>query len=260
MAKYGHRRLTDDDPLSGGLATHCRLGPHSPVFRLPDRLADTVVCPANCATATAAAACRTAGSVSARTVLVQGCGLLGLTTAAMARAQGAEAVVVTDTNAERLARAQAFGASHTVCLPDHASQLEPILRDVSQGRGADVIFEMSGSPQAIASGLKLLRIGGSYIWVGSVFPTDAVSISAEDIVRGMIRIEGVHNYRPQDLQQGLEFLEQYATRFPFESLVSHTFALEHSEEAFAFAAKHSAFRVGIRPDESPTVEAPESSR
>jgi len=259
LIKYGHRRLTDSDPLSGGLATHCRLGPRSSLFRLPDTVSDLVACPANCATATAAAACRTAGPLSGLTVLVQGCGLLGLTTAAMARAAGAQTVIVTDTKAERLAMAEAFGASDTVCLMDAAHQLEPLVRDVSQGRGADVIFEMSGAPQAISSGLKLLRIGGSYIWVGSVFPSDAVPISAEDIVRSMIRIEGVHNYRPQDLQQGLEFLEHYGTHFPFASLISHTFPLEQSDEAFAFAARHSVFRVAIRPDGPPTMDATVSS-
>ncbi|MEO1995482.1 MAG: zinc-binding dehydrogenase [Planctomycetaceae bacterium] len=253
MVKYGHRRFTDSDPLSGGLATHCLLGPRSSLFRVPNSIPDRVACPANCATATAAAACRTAGPLSGQTVLVQGCGLLGLTTTAMARVAGADRVIVTDTNAQRLDSAAAFGASHTICLTEASSQLEPLIRDVSQGRGADIVFEMSGSPAAISSGLKLLRIGGSYIWVGSVFPSEAVPIHAEDIVRGMLRIEGVHNYQPQDLQHGLTFLEHHGQQFPFASLVAHTFPLEEANEAFAYAAQHSVFRVAIQPENEPDL-------
>jgi alcohol dehydrogenase len=189
--------------------------------------------------------------LAGKIVLVQGCGLLGLTTTAMARVAGADCVIVTDTNAQRLASAGAFGAAHTVCLSTADDQLEPLIRDVSQGRGADIVFEMSGSPAAISSGLKLLRIGGAYMWVGSVFPSAAVPIHAEDIVRGMLRIEGVHNYQPQDLQHSLAFLEHHGQQFPFASLVAHTFPLEEANEAFAYAAQHNVFRVAIQPENEP---------
>ena len=251
MRKYGHRPLTDDDPLSGGLATHCILGPRSALFRIPDSIPDSVACPANCATATAAAACRTAGPLEGRHVLIQGCGLLGLTTAAMAHVAGAHSVVVTDMNSERLESARTCGASHTICLSDNDPQLDSLIHQLSDGRGADVVFEMSGAPAAISSGLKLLRTGGAYIWVGSVFPSDAVPIHAEDIVRGMLRIEGVHNYRPQDLQQALTFLDQHAHQFPFAALVSRTFPLDQANEAFAFANQQGPFRVAIQPAHAP---------
>ncbi len=112
LFKYGHEAISDRHPLSGGLATHCHLATGTSIVRVPSSLPDTVAGPAGCATATVAAALRTAGSCDGRTVVVHGAGMLGLTAAAMARHCGAEYVFVTDIDTQRLQRAQDFGATH----------------------------------------------------------------------------------------------------------------------------------------------------
>ncbi len=245
LFKYGHERISDHHPLSGGMADHCHLAPGTAILRVPTSLPDTVACPANCATATAAAALRYAGPCEGRVVLVQGAGMLGLTAAAMAACDGAREVVVCDTVAERLPRARRFGATRTVKADDEAA-LRTTVDEATSGRGVDLAVDMSGSPAAIEAGVKLLRIGGRYVLVGAVCPARPISISAETIVRNLLSIQGVHNYGPHDLRRALQFLQEGHERFPFEELVDETFALEDATAAFAHASRSGALRVALR--------------
>jgi len=224
LFKYGHEPISERHPLSGGLADYCHLAPGTAICRVPSELSDAVACPANCATATVAAAVRYAGPCAGRVVLIQGAGMLGLTAAAMAGLEGAREVIVCDTVADRLARADRFGATRTAHADDDGSSLRAAVEQATSGRGVDVALDLSGAPAAMEAGIDLLRIGGRYVWVGAVFPARPLSVSAETVVRKVLSIQGVHNYAPEDLRKALEFLEH--AQYPFEELIAETFALE----------------------------------
>ena len=246
LFKYGHERITQRHPLSGGLADHCHLARGTAIFRLPEDLCDAVACPANCSTATTAAALRYAGSCADQVILVQGAGMLGLTTAAMAAAGGAREVIVCDTQAERLRRAGRFGATRTALVDDDGTALRDAVEQATSGRGVDIAIDMSGSAPAMETGLGLLRIGGRYVWVGAVFPGRPLSVSAETVVRNLLCIQGVHNYMPEDLGSALQFLKDHHARFPFEELVAETFALEDAVAAFSHASQSGVLRVAVK--------------
>ena len=110
--KYGHEALAPRRELTGGLAEHCLLAPGSAIFRVPDRLPDETACPANCATATVAGAIEAAGDLAGRSVLIMGCGMLGVTAAAWASTLGGSSVIACDLDPARRALARSFGASH----------------------------------------------------------------------------------------------------------------------------------------------------
>ena len=245
LFKYGHEQIFQQHSLSGGLADHCHLAPGTAIFRLPPILSDAVACPANCATATVAAAIRCAGDCEGRVVLIQGAGMLGLTAAAMARWAGAREVIVCDTQPERLPRANSFGATRTASVNQSQAELEATVAEVSSGRGVDIAVDVSGTPAAIETGIGLLRVGGRYVWVGAVFPTRPVAISPETIVRNILSIHGVHNYGPEDLSTAVSFLRDNHRRFPFEELVAKEFALEDANAAFRHAADSGALRVAV---------------
>ena len=238
LRKYGHEKL---DALIGGLSTHCHLLAGTAIFRLPNSLSDIVACPASCATATVAAVLRAAGNVTGETVLIFGAGMLGLTAAAMART--ADAVIVCDIDESRLETARRFGATHTA-TPD---QLGSVVGEVTHGRGVGVALELSGSAMAMTAGLELLRIGGAFIWAGAVSPTPTIAIAPETIVRKLIRIEGVHNYRPDDLGVALAFLDQHASKYPFAELVPRSFELRAANDAFRYATDERPVRVAVIP-------------
>ena len=246
LFKYGHEKISDRHPLSGGLADYCHLAAGSAICRVPSGLSDAVACPANCATATVAAAMRYAGPCAGCVVLIQGAGMLGLTAAAMAASAGARDVIVCDTVAKRLPRAGRFGATHTARVDDDGAALQDAVEQATSGRGVDVAIDLSGAAAAMETGIELLRIGGRYVWVGAVFPERPLAVSAETIVRRMLSIQGLHNYMPEDLCRAIEFLHHNHARFPFEELVAETFALEDADAAFHHASRSGALRLAVR--------------
>ena len=246
LFKYGHEPLTPAAPASGGLAEHCLLVNGTAIVKLPDELADVVACPANCATATVAAAIRTAEGVQGKSVVIHGAGMLGLTMAAMARAEGADDVVVTDVDGERCRLAMEFGATKALNAADPTST-ESAVKQITHGRGADVIFEMSGASTAAEMSVELLRIGGRLVLIGSVFPSPSITVAPERLVRNMLRIEGVHNYLPSDLVHAIRFLERHQSDFPFHELVGAEYTLNEIDRAVNEAMGGTSARIAVRP-------------
>ncbi len=174
--------------------------------------------------------------------------MLGLTAAAMTRHHGAREVIVCDPDQQRLKRAGRFGATHAVAVhPDSGDALTDVVAEATDGHGVDVALELSGSTAAIEAGLQLLRIGGRYVWIGSVFPTGPVSVTPEHVVRRLLRVEGVHNYTPADLITAVDFLAETTAEFPFAELVSARFSLADADAAFQHAIASKAPRVAVVP-------------
>ncbi|QDU79462.1 D-arabitol-phosphate dehydrogenase [Polystyrenella longa] len=245
LLKYGHQSFVLH-PWCGGLASHIILRRHSSLFKIPDALTDAVACPANCATATVAAALRRVDSVIGGNVVILGAGMLGLTAAAMVKEAGARKAILIDRDQARLDRALKFGATDLVHTDQLSEPLDSTIKEMTEGRGADVVLELTGATNLVQEGLRLLRVGGQLILVGSVFPTTSAEMNPEQIVRKMISIQGVHNYAPEDLGTALKFLSAHTNSYPFAGLVEETFSLSDSTEAFAFASTGQAFRVMIK--------------
>jgi len=249
LTKYGHEPISSHGAI-GGLARHCRILAGTAIFRIPDSLSDTEACPAGCCTATAAAALRTAGRVAGASIVIMGAGSLGLSAAAMAVAQGAEEVLIADMNESRLGCAQQLNGCQPVQTggTEGRDRLGTIVAERTQGRGVDLVLEMTGSTDAAEAGIELLRTGGRLILVGAVFPGRSLELSAEQAVRRLLRIEGVHNYRPEDLQSAMNFLAAAPASSPARNLVEKEFLLTEVNQAFQSALKNSPLRVSVRPD------------
>jgi alcohol dehydrogenase len=242
QTKYGHEPLRPGSELTGGLAGHCWLVPGTTVLRVPDHLSDAVACPANCATATVAAALEAAGPLDGRRVLVMGSGMLGVTAMAWARTLGAEAVIACDVAPDRLALARQFGATHTAA-PDDVAR---VARECTGGYGVDVALELTGAADAVEAILPLPRLGGVIVLVGSVFPTRPVPIAPEQVVRRCLTLRGVHNYAPAHLQAALNFLAGHP-EYPFDGLVADWQPLVAIERVLASTGSPGHLRLGIRP-------------
>ena len=238
--KYGHKKNTGEDQWTGGLAEFILLVHGTKVFKMPEDLSLEAACPANCTTATNAAAYRVAGDVAGKIVLIIGAGMLGITACAMAKFNGARKVVVCDTNQKRLLKAHEFGADES-CLPEDLTKLASY---VSQDMGVDVMFEMTGFPGAFENAFDTLGIGGKIVLVGSVFPSVPASLPMEVVVRKLLSINGVHNYTPDDLLQALFFLNE-TRNLPWKSLVGIWLRLTEVDLAFQLAQSPEYYRVGI---------------
>jgi putative phosphonate catabolism associated alcohol dehydrogenase len=233
LRKYGHEALADDWRLSGGFATHCVLQPGTAVVRVPESVPDEAVVSASCATATVAAVLSAAGDPAGTELLVTGAGMLGVTASAMA-AQAGAAVTVCDPDPWRRELARRFGAARTLA-PD-----EPTGR-------ADIALELSGSPSAVGTCLAAVGLGGRVVLAGSVSASDPVPMDPQRLVRNLITVTGVHNYRPRDLAAGVAFLTRHHGTYPFAELVGGWFGLGQLDAALAAAAAGPAPRQAVRP-------------
>jgi len=232
LAKYGHERIGPRWELTGGFASHVHLRAGTAIVRVPEALPSAVLAPASCATATAWAAVQRGSlgrEIENARVLVYGAGLVGLSAVAIAADAGARVTVV-DPSAQRRAFAERFGGTART----------------SATESADIVIEASG--HAVPAAIAAAEVGGTVVLVGSVFPADPIPLDAEDVVRRMLSIRGVHNYTGQELAGAVGFLTSTGRAYPFGDAVGEVFPLDEVDAAIAAASGADApLRVGVNP-------------
>ncbi|MRG58887.1 alcohol dehydrogenase catalytic domain-containing protein [Agromyces sp. CFH 90414] len=244
LAKYGHERMRRGWELSGGFATHVQLRAGTGIVRVPESMPAELAAPAACSTATAVAALDAASRVplEGTTVLVGGAGMIGLAVTAIATEAGADVVVI-DPDLERRATARRFGAEATLDPGDDlASEL------ARRGLGEPLVaIEASGAAPSVQLLLRSMGVGGILVLVGSVSPGPRVELDPEAVVRGLLTVTGVHNYRTEHLQRAIDHLAGNRGAPPFHELVSRSFPLADLDDALAAAATGAHVRVAVDP-------------
>ena len=248
VRKYGHDLATEDPHFLGGFAEYCYIQPGTGILKLPDSITDEEATPLNCGAATMVAVVEAAGLKEGGTVVVQGLGLLGLYGCAISKAGGASRVIGLDSVADRLDMAVKFGADHAVDISGMAADDQvAMIRDLCPPDGADAVLEVCGVPSAIPTGLRMLRIGGTYVIGGLVNPGAEFSVDGNFLLRRWATIRGVHNYHPRHLVEALDFVMDNRDRFPFSEIVDSRFTLDQLNDAFKKAGKRSVLRAAIVP-------------
>jgi threonine 3-dehydrogenase len=159
------------------------------------------------------------------TVLVTGCGPIGIFAVGICKAAGASRIIATDVNEKRLALAKRMGA-HDAVKPDQAAATVKRLTD---GLGVDVVLEMSGVPAAIHQAFDLVRVGGRVQMLGIPAKPMEVNFATEVIFKG-ITIYGVVGRRMYDTwHQITRFLR--SGMFDPTPVITHRFPLEGFDEA-----------------------------
>lgn len=179
----------------------------------------------------------------AKKVLVTGAGPVGLMTIAVARAIGARAVYSTDISPYRVDFAKRMGAD----LAMHAVS-DPVIdqvMDATDGEGVDVLLEMSGSPNAIDQGFKLLKPGGEAALLG-VAPGPFEFNWNHHVVFKAARLVGISGRKLwQTWYQSRGLIRSGAV--DLSSLVTHQFPLESFEDAFDVMASGQSGKVMLTP-------------
>lgn len=126
--------------------------------------------------------------VDGRSVLVEGCGPIGLMAIQVAKASGAERIFAVDVNDRRLELARRFGASEAL----HAARdpVERIILEQTRGAGPIVVMEMSGNPAAIRQGFNLVANGGDVRLLGIPSAEVPLNLSETIIFKG-ITVHGI---------------------------------------------------------------------
>ncbi len=176
-------------------------------------------------------------SIPGSTVLVTGCGPIGLFAIGICRAAGASHIITSDVSETRLALARTMGA-HEALRPD---AVDAAVRAATDGLGVDVVLEMSGVPSAIHQGLSLVRVGGRVQMLGLPARPMEIDLANEVIFKG-ITIYGVVGRRMYDtwMQMG-QFLR--SGQFDPTPVITHRFPLEEAAEAIAAIKSGEAGKV-----------------
>ena len=134
--------------------------------------------------------------------------------------------------AKRLAVAERWGATATIDItatsPD---ERRDTVMASTNGRGADVVIEMSGSPQAFAEGMGLLRSGGRYLIVGQVHGR-SVPFNPSSIVLKHAQLIGTLSGSVAHYARGLEFIDHHRDRFRWSDMISNHYRLDNINDAF----------------------------
>jgi len=261
---YGTTISCKDPPhLFGGWSEYMYILPKAFLFKVPEDMPlETAVLTEPMAVAygalsKASSPCSLAldmgGFGAGDTVVVQGPGPLGLCHALMARIVGVERIVAvgsgSDRDQYRLKLAEDLGIiDYGVNIENPGKRVKEVLRLIGS-RGADLVIECAGAPQALLEGLEMLRRGGTYLELGN-FIDKGVTVPlnpALHICAKNARIIGVTGMPYHAYGKALRVMYKYGDRFPFADLVTHKFGLEDVEEAMRVAMRGKSLKVVITP-------------
>ncbi len=159
--------VIDGKPVGGmtGCGTFAEemILPQSAVIKVDQDIPLNVVSLIGCGVTTGVgAAINTAKVTPGSSVLVIGCGGVGISAIQGARIAGAAEIVAVDTLPRKLEMAKRFGATHGV-TPD---ELEGAKLEVTGGEGFDFALECVGNPKTIRAAFDAVRRGGTAVVVG----------------------------------------------------------------------------------------------
>jgi threonine dehydrogenase-like Zn-dependent dehydrogenase len=169
------------------------------------------------------------GLVAGESVAVLGPGPIGLLGVAVARALGADPVILTGTRDNRLAIGRRLGATHTVNVRD-GDAVEAV-RHLTGGKGVDYVLECSGAPDAVNQAIHMVNRGGRVCL--AAFPHEQVPVDVAHIVRNNIYLFGIRGEGRSATHRAEAFMSQ--RRFDATLVHTHSFALEDLPTALRYA-------------------------
>jgi threonine 3-dehydrogenase len=188
-----------------------------------------------------------AGPVAGQSVLVTGCGPIGLMSIAVAKACGSSTVFATETSEKRRAMAKKMGAD-VVLNPAAEDAVGKILAETN-GTGVDALLEMSGNATAIQQGFKALRAGGRASLLG--IPTENVPLDlVNDVIFKGATVQGIYGRRMYETWVQMTALLK-AGRLNLEPLFGEQASLDKFENAFTLLQGGLAGKILLYPNGMP---------
>ena len=177
-----------------------------------------------------------------RSVLITGCGPIGLCAVGIAKAAGAALVIATDTEAFRLGLARTMGADLALDGSDPESPTR--ILEATGGDGVEVVLEMSGAAPALDQALAVVGRGGRISLLGIFGEPPTVDLSERVIMQGL-RLYGVYGRRIYDTWERTQSLLRGG--LDVSPIITHRLALEDWQRAFELLASRHAAKVVLVP-------------
>jgi (R,R)-butanediol dehydrogenase/meso-butanediol dehydrogenase/diacetyl reductase len=157
-------------------------------------------------------------------VVVLGAGPIGMLEALLAKTKGAR-VLVSEINQFRLNLARELGME---AVDPREIDLPKYVEEQTRTAGADVVFEVTGAPEAAELMTKLVRTRGRIVIVG-IF-AEPVKVNLRQIQWREMVVIGVRNYGPEDFEAAISLVA--AKALPLDRLISDIRPLEQTQTTF----------------------------
>lgn len=178
------------------------------------------------------AAANTADIRPGDTVVVIGCGGVGLNVIQGAKYKQAGQIIAVDMVPSKLEMAKAFGATHGL----NAGEVDAIeaVKELTEGRGADIAFEVIGLRATIDQAVNIVRRGGEVVLVGvPAFDVELVVPASFGMLIGEKTVKGCW-YGSSDVQRDVPLLLDLYQKgqLKLDELISKEIKLEDVNQAF----------------------------
>jgi L-iditol 2-dehydrogenase len=218
----GMLRSAEEPPfLHGTFADYAYVHPKAGRIRVPNGVESEKASAASCALRSVMAAFERLGALdSGHTVVVQGTGPLGLFAVAVAATHSPRTLVAIGAPRNRVDCALALGADHAIDIVEHPDSDERVkmVRDLTEGRGADVVFEFTGSSPAMAEGVHLAARKARYVMAGAVNTKPAL-VPVEAIIAKNLTIIGSLGATIGAYASALDFIERFDQSLVWDGLL-----------------------------------------
>jgi L-iditol 2-dehydrogenase len=191
------------------------------------------------------------GLVAGESLVVTGPGPIGLLGVAVAKALGADPIILTGTRDARLDRGRLLGADHVV----NVRREDPVeaVRRLMGGKGVDYVLECSGAASALNEAAYMVNRGGKICL--AAFPHDAVPVDVAHLVRNNIYVYGIRGEGKSATRRAAALMAQ--RRFDATIIHTHTFPMEDLPTALSYARERTedAIKVVVRNQRQRQVQA-----
>jgi threonine dehydrogenase-like Zn-dependent dehydrogenase len=183
------------------------------------------------------------------TVVMLGVGPLGMCFLMKARMLGAGTIIAVDKSEYRLNFAKRLGAD-AVINAGSTSQAErlQVVKDLTHGRGADMVIECAGVPEAVPEALEMLRVGGLLVEAGNFSDLGEVPLSPHrHICAKNARILGVGGEEPAAYGPSMRQMARYMKNYPLREFVTHRYGLRDVDAAMKKSVETESMKVVLEP-------------
>jgi len=187
-----------------------------------------------------------AGIIAGEGVVVIGPGPIGLMGVGVAKALGAQPLILTGTRERRLEIGRRLGADAIV----NVTKEEPVaaVRRVTRGKGVQYVLECSGAPNALDEAARMVTRGGRICL--AAFPADPVPVDLAYLVRNNIYVFGIRGEGKSATHRAAALMAQ--KRFDAKLIHTHTFPLTEVPTAIRYARERieDAIKVVVKVGEN----------
>lgn len=180
------------------------------------------------------------------TVLVQGCGTIGMICAMVAKAAGAGKVIITGTEIDREVR---LPIASELGMIDHivdisTEDLHKVVMDITEGKGADMIVEASGAESAINDSIKLVRKMGRIVAIGET-PTEEIKFAWTSAIFRACTVTFTYGACYDAWKLALQYMKD--KKLNLKPMITHKLPLEQFHEGFELLENKKGVKVILHP-------------